>query len=594
MGMLPSDSSGSILTRAWAPTSTKQAIGGRTRPVRSKPSAELAAAPAQVGRYEVKDVLGHGSFGAVYLAYDPQLRRTVALKTPRWVGATGSSADEGFLHEARVAAQLKHPHVVTIYDVGTLPDGGTFIAMEHVDGETLRDRLSAAPMSVAESLRILAQVADAVAQAHAQQIVHRDLKPANILIDKTGQVKVTDFGLAASVQSPADKERQVSGTPAYMSPEQFAVPQTEHDSRTDLWALGVVLFECLTRKRPFPGSTLSELKQQIVLDPLPTLSDSPHPLPAPLRDLVARCLERDPNLRPDSAATIARALRTIAAELAAERPAAPLEPRTTTRRSTMAAVGVAVAALLMVPFLAWLNPRSTDRIAGENSDRGAVFGRGREDVRQPFVPIPLGLEIPKGRSLSLLTIRPEALMFPSNDDLSHYDFTDSQGRFVIDTRFRSLFSWAAPQPESFRWTTDWTFGDRHIGSGLCWNLHRGKFEGMSGYYADVVRWQPDAKRRRWDVSLSRVFYVGAYPSGVHNKSWDERQLRRIDFDATSSNVVQLTVRGGVLRDLTVFGVPVDFQHEFQDADELHRCRLGLLVDGGNVVVLDSYLKESGP
>ena len=213
----------------------------------------------RIGRFRIRRELGAGAFGKVYLAEDPQLDRDVAIKVAK-MGLWPSDEDRRrFLREARAAAQLRHPHIVPVYEFGQVGDAD-YIAYQYVPGTTLRHVLSRQKkMSVQQAVDLTARIAG-LHYAHTKSIVHRDIKPENILMDEEGQPHVADFGCARREDSGGllTVEGQVMGTPAYMSPEQAAGQARLADGRTDVWSVGVMLDEMLTGRRPFQG-TLTEL-----------------------------------------------------------------------------------------------------------------------------------------------------------------------------------------------------------------------------------------------------------------------------------------------------------------------------------------------
>ncbi len=247
-------------------------------------------APKVIGRYEVRSLLGTGTFGEVYLAQDPLLGREVAIKVPRLTGVRGNNVDD-FLREARLVANIRHSALVEVFDVGH-EQGRCFIVMEYIKGQSLRDVLAANRLDISSASQMLAQVAEAVHAAHTVGLIHRDLKPANILIDPAGRPHVTDFGLAMGEDEQRRKAWQVSGTPAYMAPEQVRGESHRMDGRADIWSLGVILYEIITGRRPFGGSTVDDLFDEIIhREPRPPRQIDDR-LPAELERICLKCLAK--------------------------------------------------------------------------------------------------------------------------------------------------------------------------------------------------------------------------------------------------------------------------------------------------------------
>lgn len=264
------------------------------------------------GRYRIERHLGSGAMGDVHLAWDQQLERSVALKFLRAAtAATDPSAVARFRAEARAAARLEHPHVATVYDTGETDDRQLFIAMAYYPGETLRERIARAPLTLADALRIAAQVASALAAAHAAGIVHRDVKPANVLFDAEGAARLADFGIAKLLAGPEVLTRDAAvGTPAYMSPEQARGDAV--DPSADLWALGVMLHEMLTGNRPRAGASAAARTESLA------------PIDDGVRALVDTLLTDDRARRPAGATAVRDALDALgAANAAAVRPRLP-------------------------------------------------------------------------------------------------------------------------------------------------------------------------------------------------------------------------------------------------------------------------------
>jgi serine/threonine protein kinase len=275
----------------------------------------LPLTPTKLGRYEIVDEIGKGAMGIVYLARDPLIGRLVALKTFRIGYSIKDQEMEQFrirfMREAQSAGILTHPNIVTIHDVVEASDEGlAFIAMEYVRGTNLKLMLQGEqPLTLRGVLDIIAQVGEALDYAHANRVIHRDVKPANILITAENRVKITDFGIARLDSSNLTQEGQLLGTPNYMAPEQ--IQGKEVDARADLFSLGVVLYEMLTRHKPFQGENLTVVSHRIVYDHFTPLREYARDLPPGVDRILGRALEKDPTRRYQRAKEMVDALRQI-------------------------------------------------------------------------------------------------------------------------------------------------------------------------------------------------------------------------------------------------------------------------------------------
>ena len=274
-------------------------------------------AGARLGPYEILSPIGAGGMGEVHRARHVKLRREVAIKVlpPEFAGDSGRLAR--FEREARTASALNHPNIVTIHDVAE-QDGTTYIAMELVDGRTLRDIIADGPMPIDRIVRLASQIADGLAKAHAAGIVHRDIKPANVMVNGDELVKILDFGLAKPLTTPEGQEPAgplttetrpgvIIGTPHYMSPEQLSGDHVDH--RSDQFSLGVVLYEMVGGKLPFDGPSVRAIISAILVNPPPPLKQLRSDAPPDLEQIIRRCLEKDPERRFQSTADVATALR---------------------------------------------------------------------------------------------------------------------------------------------------------------------------------------------------------------------------------------------------------------------------------------------
>jgi formylglycine-generating enzyme required for sulfatase activity/predicted Ser/Thr protein kinase len=267
----------------------------------------------QIGPYRILGEIGRGGQGVVYLAEDDRLRRNVALKMLTGLGSLASDSVARFVREAAVASRLDHPGIATVYDTGT-EDGVPYIAMKYVEGETLEKRIAKSSGTIVDAVRIVESAARAVDAAHEKGVIHRDIKPSNIIVTKSGEPVILDFGVAHDADSDVvsiTRTGDFFGTPAYMAPEQIAVQKVRADARTDVWALGVTLYECLTFCRPFQAPTREGLYRRILtIDPTDARTLNPA-IPRDLEIVLQTALEKEPDRRYQTAFDFAEELRRI-------------------------------------------------------------------------------------------------------------------------------------------------------------------------------------------------------------------------------------------------------------------------------------------
>jgi tetratricopeptide (TPR) repeat protein/predicted Ser/Thr protein kinase len=274
-----------------------------------------------ISHYRIIEQLGEGGMGVVYLAEDITLGRLVAMK---FLTPTGGEYRSRFLREARAVSLLHHQNIAAVFDYGETPAGQPFIVMERIEGEPLSEKLRGGSLPLAEAARIVSEIAEALGEAHLQGVVHRDIKPSNVIINKRGQVKVVDFGLVKQIdedtgdQRPVDQTRSdvIVGTPLYLSPEQATGKPV--DRRSDLFALGAVLYECITGESAFSGSSVMEIGAQIihVTPPVPSMRND-H-VPPELDRITMKAIEKKAEARYQSADELIAELQAILPALEAD------------------------------------------------------------------------------------------------------------------------------------------------------------------------------------------------------------------------------------------------------------------------------------
>jgi TolB-like protein len=309
------------------------------------------------GRYEVQSVAGRGGMGVVYKAQDTKLKRTVALKFLPHEWTADAAARERFIHEAQAASALDHPNICTIYEIEETDDGRMYISMAFYEGESLRDRIKSGPLKTEEAVDIAIQVGQGMAEAHQKGIVHRDIKPANILMTKDGAAKIVDFGLAKLAgRVQLTREGTTLGTVAYMSPEQARGDAV--DERTDIWSLGVVLYEMLSGKLPFKGEFEQTLIHSILKSDPEPITKSRKDLPPGLENIIAKALSKNPTARYRTMDELVEDLKAVAEGLKPLRAKADVfRGRILGIKKIHAAAGLSLIVVLAVLALLFVFPK---------------------------------------------------------------------------------------------------------------------------------------------------------------------------------------------------------------------------------------------
>jgi serine/threonine-protein kinase len=361
------------------------------------PAGVPSAGELVADKYEVEHVLGSGGMGVVVAARHVQLGRRVAIKFLRGYAADDPNATERFLREARAAVVLTSQHATKVLDVGTTQAGEPYIVMEYLAGMDLTELLrQRGRLGVEDTVDIVLQACEAIAEAHAHGIVHRDLKPPNLFVttDSDGRrlIKVLDFGISKSVGDQANPNLTASGSlvgsPAYMSPEQVRAPKSV-DTRTDVWALGVILYELLTGKSPFSADTLGETLARIVTETPLSIRELRADVPEGLDTVVRRCLRREPERRVQSVAELASMLQPFAApesealvrriqRIGSSAPyeAAPVAERASPAQRTYTSDASAPAALRERTATQWQTSGASHEPASRRRGRWVAVGAG--------------------------------------------------------------------------------------------------------------------------------------------------------------------------------------------------------------------------
>ena len=317
-----------------------------------------------LGHYHILDRIGAGGMGDVFRARDTRLGRTVTIKVVPDAVARDPERRQRLLSDARAAAALSHPNIAALYEVGEDQDR-LFLVFEFVPGETLKTILGGGPLNARHAAEHGVQIADALAEAHAAGIIHRDIKPDNIMVTPKGSAKILNLGLASwtaggternALARAAHTAAAAPATAAYMSPEQFQGQPVDH--RTDIFSFGVVLFETLTGRRPFTGTTLAAVSKEILLTPPPPASALNWDLQADFDAILARSLAKKPDDRYEAAATLAAELRSVAAMLDVRsgeaEPASVVSIHHRPPSRTPIFVGVLVVAFIAILVVLWL------------------------------------------------------------------------------------------------------------------------------------------------------------------------------------------------------------------------------------------------
>ncbi|MEZ6120545.1 MAG: serine/threonine-protein kinase [Pirellulaceae bacterium] len=342
-------------------------IATELQPLGVKP--DLVAA-SLIDRFQLKSCIGRGGFGTVWQAWDSQLQRDVAIKIPRDCAITPHTGN-AFLNEARATAQLRHPNIVSVHDVGSFGET-VYVVSDLVEGVPLGDWISRKTITFREIAKLMETISRAIHYSHESGIIHRDLKPGNVMIDASGEPHVMDFGLAKrdAVDVTVSLDGRILGTPAYMSPEQAQGKQPQTDRRADVYSMGVMLYELSTNELPFRGN-ISTIVHQVIHDPPPSPRKLNQTIPVDLETICLKCMEKSPSQRYDTALELADELaRFQRNEPIHARPisAAAQFVRWCQRNPVVATLSCAVAGLLVAGTIAgFVSAKTQANLVAETS-----------------------------------------------------------------------------------------------------------------------------------------------------------------------------------------------------------------------------------
>jgi eukaryotic-like serine/threonine-protein kinase len=373
-----------LLRRRTAPPTLQHALveppGAAQRKPSTLPGVRPGADPAiaRVGRYEVCERLGRGGMATVFRAHDPSIGRDVALKFLHASLCQNADCHGRFLREARAAGGLSHPHIVVVHDVGEI-DGRPYMAMELLTGGTLADSLAQGRgLPLHDAVNVALQIALALDYAHQRGVVHRDIKPANIMLDgSSGSVKLADFGIAHLDEAARDGEQRtrigdILGTPQYMSPEQTRGEKL--DGRSDLFSVGIVLYQMITGLRPFRGESLVRVAAQIAKEEPTAIARLRGDVPPALRRVVERCLAKEPARRFQSGRELAEALTRVRLEMD-EQARRSVRPRTLPLRVKWALAMSLVVAMVMGTGAAGVVQHQRGTLMAQTLEHGTMLAR---------------------------------------------------------------------------------------------------------------------------------------------------------------------------------------------------------------------------
>ena len=567
----------------------------------------------QRDRYEIESLISEGGFARVYLATDLELGRRVAVKIPRREKFRSPEQLQRFLDEARLAAKLRHPGIVTIYDVGQRLDGTYFIAMEHVSGPSLTQLISQSRIPVKQAVSLLAKAALAVHEAHRQGLIHRDLKPSNILLDEHGEPRVVDFGLAVHESAQVGLKGEVAGTPQYMSPEQFKGEVHRLDGRTDIWSLGVILYQLLTGRRPFQGDVNQLYDEVLYKSPKPPRQIDDQ-IPMELEAICFRCLGKGMTDRYSTAKDLADALQTWTDcnSISSQEEPSPTRDtngnsRVMRRMLSRAAVASLVIASASVAAIQLLPVRRESLEGTKQTKReGPSFGSEDRSGTVPVEPPPEKLfridpRAPRGKWIPLLGRKPLELVWRDDSAVARWVYDRRREEALIDSIDIGFFAVGETESTSFALKTGIVKKSWTGHSGLFWGYQARSREGHEVFVCQTVSLSFLPENGATKCRIERKLYqVIPVPGDVPNIS-TSTICPAVDVDQpdVTENELEVDLSSGLVSQVRWCGKPLPRLND--NADTLPHVtptmsgRFGVWSGNGTTVFLNTQIKlTKGP
>lgn len=460
-------------------------------PARLADSTELVR---HIDRYVRRSILGNGGFGSVYEAYDQTLHRTVAIKVNRSKCGFELQKYQLFVEEARAVARLDHPNIVKVFDVGMETDGVPYVVFEFINGQSLAERVKTdaksgekpQPLGRAEIISMMATVSSAMHVAHKAGLVHRDLKPSNILVDKNGQPHVADFGLAVNEETQREQKGIVAGSWFYMSPEQIRGEVQYLDGRTDIWSLGVILYELLAGRRPFYGRTPAEVQDEILnRDPKP-LRQFDESIPIGLEQICFRCLSKRAQDRYSSASDLADALQVC------------LTPKRHVARNWLIASLVGIMLMFAVGAIWRFNPNTVEQKAVVPSVKPIEGPVANVDL-PPNIPVP-----ERGKWFSLLKRPPKFLAWPMDEQNSSWEHRPEKNELRVICDDFALIKLGEIKSGDFEFRLRMHQSPWVGGIGVFFGLQTVELDGVSIQRLQMIRLYPASSQLQKKFAVQRV------------------------------------------------------------------------------------------